>query len=396
MRIGIVAGELSGDILGAGLMQALQQRFPDAEFVGVGGPRMLALGFASLFDMERLAVMGFVEPLKRLPELLGMRKALREYFLQQRPDVFIGIDSPDFNLNLELALRRAGIKTVHYVSPSVWAWRQRRIIKIKKAVDLMLTLLPFEADFYRQHQVPVCFVGHPLADQFSSDPQQQNARKLEARQALGYSDRDSVVALLPGSRGGEVKLLAEPFLLTVERCLARNSRLKFILPAANAARMQQLRPLIEQYQSRLSALADSKQMPLQLLEGNSHQAMAAADVVLMASGTTSLEALLLNKPMVVAYKLAPLSYAIMSRLLKAPYISLPNLLGKEPLAPELIQHAATPEAMADAVMKRLNDTHLVQQLQQAFLQIHRDLQKNASDTAAAAIAELMAQKTDGR
>jgi len=291
-RIGIVVGEASGDILGAALMTALRKRFPDAEFSGIGGPRMLALGFHSFFPQDRLAVMGLVEPLKRLPELLKIRRFLRDHFISQPPAVFIGIDAPDFNLTLEGDLKEKGIPTVHYVSPSVWAWRQKRVLKIARSVDLMLTLLPFEAKFYEQHQVPVAFVGHHLADEIPLQIDQK-----AARESLHIAPDARVVALLPGSRSGEVERLGTIFMQMAALCFARDPTLQFVIPAANADRYRQLH-------LQLSSFVD---YPIQLVNGRSQLVMSAADVVVMASGTTTLEALLLKRPMIIAYKVAGLS-----------------------------------------------------------------------------------------
>lgn len=374
LRIGIVTGEASGDILGAGLMSALKQRYPNAIFEGIGGPKMLALGFDSMFAMDRLAVMGLVEPLKRLPELLRIRKSLRQHFLDNPPDVFIGIDSPDFNLDLEIPLRQAGIKTVHYVSPSVWAWRKKRVIKIAKAVDLMLTLLPFEADFYRQQKVPVTFVGHPLADELPLAVDVQAARS-----ELGYSVDDTILTLMPGSRSGEVERLAPLYLDVAQRCLQRHPTLKIILPAANNERRVQLEQI----------LSSHSPLPLLLLDGQSHTAMASADVVLMASGTTALEALLLKKPMVVGYKVAELSYQLLRFMVKIPWLSLPNLLTGKELVPEFIRRKPTEENLSKAVLSFLDDATASATLSAEFLSIHQQLRCNASERAADAIVQLI-------
>jgi lipid-A-disaccharide synthase len=374
LRVGIVVGEASGDILGAGLMRSLRQRYPDAVFEGIGGERMLALGFTSFFAQERLAVMGLVEPLKRLPELLRIRKTLIRHFIQNPPDVFIGIDSPDFTLTIEERLKQAGIKTVHYVSPSVWAWRQRRIVKIARAVDLMLTLLPFEADFYRQHQVPVEFVGHPLADEIGLSTDRDAARR-----ELGLVAAGPLLALMPGSRGGEVKLLGPLFWETARQCQRAVPTMTFIVPAANAARRAQI----------VAQLQDYPDLPVTLVDGRSHTVMAAADAVLMASGTTTLEALLLKRPMVVAYKLAWLSFAIISRMVKTPFFSLPNLLAGRQLVPELLQEAATPANLAQQVLRYFDGSPVAAAQVAEFLAIHLQLRRDASDRAARAIITLL-------
>ena len=369
LRVALVAGEASGDILGSGLMQAIKQRHPNAEFIGVGGARMEAEGLKSYFPMERLAVMGLVEVLGRLFELLGRRRQLARDLIAAKPDVFIGIDAPDFNLGLELKLRRAGIKTVHYVSPSVWAWRQKRVLKIREACDLMLTLFPFEAQFYDEHQVPVRFVGHPLADAI---PLQ--ADRAAAREALDLPQDEPVVALMPGSRGGEVARLGELFLDAAIRLRALRPGIHFLLPCATPERREQLEQMLA-----------GRDLPLTLLNGRSHEALAACDAVLIASGTATLEALLYKRPMVVAYRVAPLTYRILKRLVKSPYISLPNLLAERLLVPELIQDAATPEALAQAVAP-LIDGGQVQT--EGFDVIHRALRRDASVSAADAVLKL--------
>lgn len=369
IRVALVAGEASGDILGCGLMQAIKQRHPGAEFIGVGGARMEAEGLKSYFPMERLAVMGLVEVLGRLFELLRRRRQLARELIAAKPDVFIGIDAPDFNLGLELKLRRAGIKTVHYVSPSVWAWRQKRVLKIREACDLMLTLFPFEAQFYDEHQVPVRFVGHPLADAI---PQQ--ADRAAAREALDLPQDEPVVALMPGSRGGEVARLGELFLDAAIRLRALRPGIHFLLPCATPERREQLEQMLA-----------GRDLPLTLLNGRSHEALAACDAVLIASGTATLEALLYKRPMVVAYRVAPLTYRVLKRLVKSPYISLPNLLAERLLVPELIQDAATPEALAQAVAP-LIDGGQVQT--EGFDLIHRALRRDASVSAADAVLKL--------
>jgi lipid-A-disaccharide synthase len=377
LRIGIVVGEASGDILGAGLMTALRKHFPQAEFSGIGGPRMLALGFHSFFPQDRLAVMGLVEPLKRLPELLKIRAFLRDHFIANPPAVFIGIDAPDFNLTLEGDLKEKGIPTAHYVSPSVWAWRQKRVHKIARSVDLMLTLLPFEAEFYQQHQVPVAFVGHHLADEIPLDVDQQAARNT-----LHIAPDAKVIALLPGSRSNEVERLGQLFMETAVHCLRRDPALQFIIPAANADRYRQLH-------LQLSSYVD---YPIHLVNGQSQTVMAAADVVLMASGTTALEAMLLKRPMVIAYKLSWLSWAILSRMVKTPYVGLPNLLAGEKLVPELLQDDATAENMSAAVMHYFEHPQETQALRDTFYDMHRSIKRNASDRAADAIAQLIQTK----
>ncbi|MGQ9426078.1 lipid-A-disaccharide synthase [Gilvimarinus sp. F26214L] len=373
LRIGMLAGEMSGDSLGAGLIAAIKKRVPDAQFEGIGGPKMIAAGFHSLADQERLAVMGFVEPLKRLPELLAIRRRIYRHFVANPPAVFLGIDSPGFNITLEHRLRQAGIKTAHYVSPQIWAWRRERVHKIARSVDLMLSLFPFEARFYKEHNVPVSFVGHYLADRIPLVPDQR-----AARDALGLSPDQRVIALLPGSRSSEVKLIAPEFLATAEWCLRQKPDLHFIMPAANEARHAQLQELLKH----------KPDLPVTLTHGRSHEVMCAADAVLMASGTTTLEALLLKRPMVVAYKFPRLSYAIYSRLLEIPHISLPNILAGRELVPEYLQDRVDPEAMGRDLLSYLENADKVEALKQEFLSIHIQLQQNADERAADAVLAL--------
>lgn len=371
LRVALVAGEASGDLLGAGLMQALREQHPHISFMGVGGPRMEAEGLVSEFPMERLAVMGLVEVLGRLRELLGRRKALIAQLLDARPDVFIGIDAPDFVLEIEAQLHRAGIPAVHYVSPSVWAWRQKRVLKIRDGCDLMLTLFPFEARFYEEQQVPVRFVGHPLADTIPLD-----SDRLTARQALGLPEQGQVVALLPGSRGGEVGRLGALFLDAAAQLLAVRPDVRFVLPCANAARRAQVEQLLE----------GRPPLPLLLTDGRSHEVLAACDGVLIASGTATLETLLFKRPMVVAYRVAPLTYLILKQLVKSPYISLPNLLAGRKLVPELIQHEATPERLVAELLPLLERP---QQQTDSFETIHHSLRRDASVQAAGAVLDLL-------
>ncbi len=386
LRIGIVVGEASGDILGSALIKSILTMYPNTCFEGIGGPLMLAQGFHSLFDMDRLSVMGFVEPLKRLPELLAMRKKLKQHFTEQPPDLFIGIDSPDFNLNLELALRKKGILTAHYVSPSVWAWRQGRVKKIAKAVDHMLTLFPFEAKFYQQHNVPVTFVGHSLADQFPIEKTLVDQQSSDARKHLGFTEQDTIVALLPGSRGGEVKMLGQSFIETARWCIDQSDshrKLTFIIPAANATRKIQLEQLLKEF---------GHDLPITLVDGQSQLVMAASDVVLMASGTTTLEAMLLKRPMVVAYRLAWFSYVILSRLVKSPFISLPNLLAERAMVPEVLQDDVKADILGPLILERLDKTANYRELMDCFSDIHQQLKQGASDRAAQVLLAMIAEK----
>lgn len=370
LLVALVAGEASGDILGAGLMRAIKARHPDACFIGVGGPLMEAEGMRSSFPMERLAVMGLVEVLGRLRELLGRRKSLIAELKAAKPDLFVGIDAPDFTLNIELQLRRAGIKTAHYVSPSVWAWRQKRVLKIREGCDLMLTLFPFEARFYEEQGVPVRFVGHSLADTIALEPD-----RAAARDTLGIPEQAKVVALMPGSRGGEVKRLGPLFLDAAERLLAQRPGLRFVLPCANPQRRQQL-----------EAMLAGRSLPVALLDGQSHLALEACDAVLIASGTATLEALLYKRPMVVAYRLAPLTFWLLKRMVTSPWVSLPNLLAQKALVPEILQDDATAERLAEAVAPLLDGK---QSQTEGFDAIHRTLRRDASNQAAEALLQLI-------
>ena len=378
MHVAIVAGELSGDLLGAGLMAALRAHYPQLHFTGVGGPAMLAQGFRTAAPLERLAVMGLVEVLRHLPDLLALRRQLYRQFIADPPLAFVGIDAPDFNLGLERRLRAHGIPTVHYVSPSVWAWRPWRVRKIARAVDLMLTLFPFEAAFYREHGVPVRAVGHPLADAIPlrSDP-------MTARRALGLpvmADDAPLVALLPGSRLGEVGRLGPLLLETAVWLNARRPDLRFVLPAATP-RLHEV--LAGMWAERAPALS------LTLAQGQSRAAMAAADVVVLASGTATLEAMLLKRPMVVAYRVAPTTAWLARRLVRISHFALPNLLAGRELVPEFIQEAATVENLGSAVLRWLDEPLARDRLTAEFDALHRELRRDASRQAAEAIVELL-------
>jgi len=371
----IVAGEASGDILGAGLIRSLRLKYPNARFVGIGGDEMIAEGFHSLVPMERLSVMGLVEVLGRIRELFDIRARLMNYLLATPPDVVIGIDSPDFTLGIERRCRDAGIPTAHYVSPSVWAWRQKRIFTIAKSVNLMLTLFPFEARFYEEHGVPVAFVGHPLADRIPMMPDTAGAR-----QSLGLLEDAPVLAILPGSRGGEVERLGTLFLEAARWIQGRRPDLQLVIPCVNRDREKQVRALVEALDVKLAVT---------IVRGRSREVMASSDVVLLASGTATLEAMLLKKPMVVGYRLSRVSYALVSRLVKVPYVALPNLLAKEQLVPELLQDDASPESLGEAVLERLENESERARLTAAFSQLHEQLRQGADEQSAAAISALI-------
>lgn len=364
MKIGILAGEASGDLLGAKVIRALREHYPQVEVEGIGGPMMQAAGCNSLFDIERLSVMGIVEPLKRLPDLLKLRRDVYRHFTQNKPDLFIGVDAPEFNLGLEVKLRQAGIPVIHYVSPSVWAWRQKRIHKIARAVDMMLTLLPFEAKFYEAHQVPVRYVGHPLAEQI---PLAIDVRA--SRRALGIDESAQYVALLPGSRQQELKQMAETYLLAAKILWQRNPALQFLTSHINEERCREFVACQQKI---------APELPLHIFTRRTHDVLAAADAVVVTSGTATLETMLYKKPMVIAYKMPWLTHQIAKRLVKTPYIGLPNLLAGEKLVPELIQHAATPVAIADHIEYYLNTPQAVQDLTQRFTQLHQTLHQDTA------------------
>jgi lipid-A-disaccharide synthase len=375
LRVGLVAGEASGDLLGAGLIEAIKARVPDAVFEGIAGPQMAGQGCKALFPADRLAIMGIVEVLGHYFQLRRMRSRLIRHFINDPPDIFVGIDAPDFNLGLETRLRAAGIPTVHYVSPSVWAWREYRINKIRKAVDLMLTLFPFEEEFYRNHQIPVRYVGHPLADVIALE---NDAR--QARSRLGLPADNTIVALLPGSRTTELQHLGRLFIETATWCQERRPELHFVAPFVNEKTRSIFEHNLRHYAPNLE---------ITLIDGRSREAMTASDVVLLASGTATLEALLLRRPMVVAYRLAPLSYRIARRLLKISQYSLPNLLAGKSIVPEFIQEQATPANLGGALLGFLDDPAAVADLRLQFEHIHRLLRRHADVEAAEGILALI-------
>jgi lipid-A-disaccharide synthase len=387
LTIGLLAGEASGDQLGAALMAEILTLNPDVVFKGIGGPLMTGQGLASMVEMDRLSVMGLIEPLKRLFELLAIRKRVKQHFTANPPDIFIGIDSPDFTLNIELALRQQGITTAHYVSPSVWAWRQGRVKKIRRGVDMMLTLFPFEAKFYSSNDVPVAFVGHPLAARFPMVSDQG-----EARIKLAIAADSKLLALMPGSRKGEVELMLPVFLAVAEKLKQEIPALIFRIPAANKLRHIQIQNLIDETAILMPSLTNS----LQVTMGQSHQVMQAADVVLMTSGTTTLEAMLLKRPMVVAYKMANWSYRILSRFVKTPFTALPNLLANKKLVPELIQDQVSVDAIVNELRPLLEDNGKKEQLITQFDAIHRQLAGDDVESAAQVLLTLIETKRAGK
>ena len=381
----MVAGEASGDLLGAGLIRALKVRFPDAVFEGIGGPRMIAEGLSSQAPMERLSVMGLVEVLGRLRELLGIRRRLVDHFINNPPDVFIGIDAPDFNLPIERKLKSHGIKTVQYVSPQFWAWRQGRAKKMPATVDLILALFPFEMDFYRQYQLDVAFVGHPLADDLPMTTSRSDAR-AELEMTSDNID-GKLLALLPGSRMSELKRLLPLFLDTANVCRMREPELTLAIAAIHHDAAE----YIKQY-----LIEAEFPHPMEIYIGQAREVMGAADVLLVASGTVTLEAALIKRPMVVAYKMAPMSYRIAQKLVKTEHIALPNLLAGKRVIPEFVQDDAEPIAIADTLLAYLHEPEKADALIAAFTNIHQQLKQDASQQAAAAVAGLigMADKDD--
>ncbi|GHE85416.1 lipid-A-disaccharide synthase [Thalassotalea profundi] len=369
----IIVGEHSGDTLGAGLMLELTRHYPNAKFIGIGGPKMLDLGFESLFAMDELSVMGLVEVLGRIRRLLHVRKTVTQYFIKHRPDVFIGIDAPDFNLNLEEKLKKQGIKTVHYVSPSVWAWREKRVFKIEKATNMVLSLLPFEKKFYDKHQVPCTFVGHPLADDIPL-----NSNKEEARAGLSLAKDNKIVALMPGSRGGELERLVPPFLASAQQLRASDPTLTFVVPMISEKRTAQFNQIKQTI---------APDLPITVITGKTQEVMAASDCLLMASGTVTLEAALIKRPMVICYKFNLITYWLAKWLVKLQWFSLPNLLANKTLVPELLQDEVEPEYIVPLIKERLyNDQN---NLTDEFTNIHLQLRQNASEKAAKAVVELL-------
>jgi lipid-A-disaccharide synthase len=370
--IGIVAGEPSGDLLGAALVTALRRRRPDLRFVGIAGPKMIAAGVESLHPMSKLSVRGYVEVIRHYREIIGIRNDLKHYYLHERPAAFIGIDAPDFNLDLESALKSRGIPAIHYVSPSIWAWRGGRIRKIRRAVSRMLTVFPFEAALYEKAGVPVTYVGHPLADMLAAAPSRE-----EARAGLRIPAKAPVVALLPGSRVSELEQLADLFVATAEKIAAAVEGVRLLVPLLN----RQTRELFEAALYR----RECGELEITLLFGHAHEAMAAADVVLVASGTATLEAALLQRPMVITYRMPRLSWWIMNSRRYQPWVGLPNILAGEFVVPELLQDAATPESLSAAVIGLLNDRDRCAVIAQRFAGMTAELRRDAAECAAEAV-----------
>jgi len=366
IKVALVAGEHSGDLLGAGLIKALKQRHTNIEFIGVGGPLMQEQGLKSFFPMDDLAVMGIAEVLKQLPKLLKHRKQLVQYLIDEQPDVMVGIDAPDFNLTVEKRLKKAGIPAIHYVSPSVWAWRENRIKGIRQSVDHVLCLLPFEKEFYDKHQLPATFVGHPLADDIPLEWSKNDARK-----ELNIEPHGKYLAILPGSRSGEIERMAPLFLNVAKRLFAKFPELKFVAPMISEQRAEQFNHLVKQHAPELTI-----NTPI----GNSRLTMAASDYLLLTSGTVALEALLIKRPMVVAYRFHWLSYQIIKRLFHAPFFSLPNLLAGRKIVPELAQAQASENNIEQELSVLIeSDNHA---LLEQFTQIHQQLKVTASEKAA--------------
>lgn len=371
--VGLIAGETSGDLLAAELIAALLAT-PDGQqnhlnFEGIAGPHMLAAGVTALASSEQLSVNGYVEVLRHLPGLLRLRRNIIRHFLENPPKVFIGIDAPDFNFGVEEKLKAAGIPTVHFVSPSIWAWRFERIHRIKRAVSHMLVVFPFEAEIYEKAGIPVTYVGHPLADRLPLEPDVASARKL-----FGLTEDDQVVTLMPGSRKGEVKRLAPLMLQTAQRILQAKPYTRFLMPAATDAIFP-----------GLQKMAQASKLPIQVLRGQSHQAMTAADVVVLASGTATLEAALLKKPMVITYRIPAITYWLAKGKLTLPYVGLPNVLLGRFVVPELLQENATPEKLAQATLDWLNAPEKCAALANEFRQLHETLRCNASARIADAL-----------
>ena len=379
IRIALMAGEASGDLLGAHLLGALRQRLAHLESFGIGGPRMQAMGMQSWYPMEWFAVRGYVEVIRSLPRLLRVRREFKRRLLADPPDVFIGIDAPDFNLDLELALRARGIPTVQYVSPAIWGWRGERIHKIKRAVSKVLALFPFEPAIYERAGVPVAYVGHPLADQFPEFPD-----RASAREQMRISPNRTVVAILPGSRQSELHEMAELFIATAARVAEQIPDVAFLVPLLS----RETRNIFEEALFRQQAEA----LPITILFGHAHMAMVAADAVLVASGTATLEAALMKRPMVISYRMPRLSAWIMRRKAHLPYAGLPNILAGQFIVPEILQEDATADNLAQALCNQLQDKEVRKRLESRFLEIHRALKQDSAKLAVEALLPLLHEK----
>lgn len=378
VRIAMVAGEASGDLLASHLIQALKAKIPNALFYGIGGPKMLAQGFDAWHPLETLAVRGYVEVLKHYREISGVRRDLKRRLLTDPPDVFIGVDAPDFNLALEKSLKQRGIPAIHYVSPSIWAWRGKRIHKIGSAVSRILALFPFEPALYEKQGIPVSYVGHPLADMLPVED-----GRNEARQLLGLTDQRPVFALLPGSRQSELQYMAETFIETARVIHNRLPDVLFLVPLAT----RETRLLFETALYR----CNGRELPIRMLFGHAHDAMKASDAVLVASGTATLEAALLKRPMAIVYKMASFSYRMMRRMGYLPYVGLPNILAGKFVVPEFIQDDATPENLAQALLNYYSDKKTCALISEVFLGIHIQLKQNTAERAAKAILDHLPQ-----
>lgn len=372
IRIAMVAGETSGDLLASHLIRALRRHLPDAEFFGIGGPKMQAEGFDVRWPCELLAVHGYVDALKRYRELSGIRRALLAQIRAERPDAFIGVDAPDFNLWLEGKVRDAGIPAIHFVGPSIWAWRGGRIKRIARSVSHMLCLFPFEPELYERAGVPVSYVGHPLADEFPLEPD-----RAAARERLGIPLERGVVAMLPGSRQSEVRNLADIFIGTAKILHERDPERLFLVPLAT----RETRQLFEEALHR----QDASGLPIRMLFGHAVEAMTAADVVLVASGTASLEAALLKRPMVITYRIGKWQYRLMKRMAYLPWVGLPNILCGETVVPELLQDEADPEHLAAAIDDWFADDARRAAVAARFSDLHRTLRQDTARRAAEAI-----------
>ncbi len=373
LTVALVAGETSGDILGAGLIRSLKKHHPNIQFVGIAGPQMQAEGCKAWYEMEELSVMGIVEVLGRLRRILAIRRDITKRLIELKPDIFIGIDAPDFNLSLEGKLKQAGIKTIHYVSPSVWAWKQKRVFKIKRNTNLILAFLPFEKAFYDKFDVPCRFIGHKMADDIPLEPDQ-----TAMRQQLGIPLDCQCLALLPGSRHAEVTLLSEPFLKAAQLLRDKFPDLHIVVPLANEKRRQEF----ERIKAEIAP-----QLNVQLLDGHAREAMIASNAAILASGTVALECMLAKCPMVVGYKMKAFTFWLAKKLIKTPYVSLPNILAGKEIVPELLQHDCTPENIANHVLPFLESDNI--ELKATFLALHKQIRCNADEQAAQAVLDVL-------